>query len=109
MAYDEKLARRVRDCLGDQPGLAEKKMFGGVAFMLRGNMCCGVLNSYLIVRTGPEQFADALQRPHVRPFDMTGRPMRGIVTVDAAGLESDDTLGAWVEQGARYATSLPAK
>jgi TfoX/Sxy family transcriptional regulator of competence genes len=109
MAYDEKLAQRVRERLAGQPGLAEKKMFGGVAFMLRGNMCCGVLNADLIVRVGPKQFADALERPHARPFDVTGRPMRGIVMVGGAGLTTDEALRDWIERGTRYALSLPAK
>lgn len=109
MAYDEGLAQRIREVLGEQTGLVEKKMFGGVGFMLHGNMACGVHKDALIVRIGPERYEEALARPHTRPFDITGRPMKGWVMVTSDGYESDDALKGWVQQGVDFALSLPAK
>ena len=109
MAYDEGLAERIGDMLGEQPGLVEKKMFGGVGFLLHGNMACGVHKDALIVRVGPERYAEALKRPHTRPFDMTGRPMKGWVMLAADGYEADDDLSSWVQQGIDFALSLPPK
>ena len=109
MAYDEGLATRVRDVLGDRPGLAEKKMFGGLAFLLHGNMACGVRGDDLIVRVAAE-VADAAQgEPGTRPFDLTGRPMNGWLLVDAGGHAEDEDLRRWVDRGVAYASSLPAK
>ncbi|MEZ4664512.1 MAG: TfoX/Sxy family protein [Caldilineaceae bacterium] len=108
MAFDDGLAQRVRETLLDHDTV-EKKMFGGLAFMLHGNMCCGIVGDALMVRVGKEGYADALAQPHARPMDFTGRPMKGMVYVDAAGLESDAELAAWVERGATYALSLPPK
>ncbi len=109
MAYDEGLAQRIREVLGEQPGLVEKKMFGGIGFMVHGNMACGVHKDALIVRVGPERYEEALARPHTRPFDITGRPMKGWVMVTSDGYESDDALKGWVQQGVDFALSLPAK
>ncbi len=109
MAYDEGLAHRIRELLVDQPGLVEKKMFGGIGFMLHGNMACGVNKEDLIVRVGPEQYETALTGPHVKPFDLTGRPMKGWVMVEPDGYESDEALKAWVQQGLDFALSLPPK
>ena len=109
MAYDEALAARIRTAFEGQPGVAEKKMFGGVAFMVDGNMACGVTSDEPMVRVGPDNYEDALSRPHARPMDFTGRPMRGMVYVAGPGFESDQDLGAWVESGASFARSLPAK
>ena len=109
MAYEKGLAQRIREALGAAPGLVEKKMFGGVGFMVLGNMACGVNKDNLIVRVGPDQYEQALSRPHARPFDMTGRPMRGWVMLGPAGYESDDDLEAWVQQGVDFALTLPAK
>jgi TfoX/Sxy family transcriptional regulator of competence genes len=109
MAYDEGLAERIREVLGELPGLVEKKMFGGVGFMLRGNMACGVNGSDLIVRVGPEGYEAALGRPYAGVFDMTGRPMTGWVTVAPEGYEDDAALTGWVKQGVDYALSLPPK
>jgi len=109
MAYEKGLAQRIREALGAAPGLVEKKMFGGVGFMVLGNMACGVNKDNLIVRVGPDQYEQALSRPHARPFDMTGRPMRGWVMLGPAGYESDDDLKAWVQQGVDLALTLPAK
>src|SRR5688500_4687974 len=109
MAYDESLARRVRVFLANQTELSERKMFGGLAFMVRGNMCCGIVGDELMVRVGPEQYAAALAQPHAREMDFTGRPMTGMVMVAAAGLATDEALEQWVRQGVTFASSLPSK
>ena len=109
MAYDKGLAQRLRELLADRPVLTEREMFGGIGFMLRGNMSVGVLGDELIVRVGPEAYDTALDRPHARVFDFSGRPMKGWVMVGADGFESDDALSEWVDRGARFALSLPAK
>ncbi len=109
MAYDERLSARIRKALAGRRRLTERKMFGGMAFMLRGNMCCGVLNDDLIVRLAPEHAEKALEKPHTRPFDMTGRPMKGLVVVTPRGHKSAAALRRWVEQAADFARSLPAK
>ena len=109
MAYDEGLAQRVRELLGEQPGFVEKKMFGGIGFILHGNMACGINQENLIVRVGPDQYEAALTRPNTRVFDITGRPMTGWVTVEPDGYESDEALTEWVRQGVDFARSLPPK
>jgi hypothetical protein len=109
MAYDEALAARVREALAREPELTEKKMFGGIAFMLSGNMVCGPIGDELMVRVGPAAYEEALSRPHVRPCDFTGRPMKGMVIVGRAGVEAHAALAEWVEAGAAYARSLPPK
>ena len=109
MAYDERLAQRVRKLLSDHPGVTERKMFGGIAFMVRGNMCCGIVKNDLMVRVGPQQYERALAEPGARPMDFTGRPMKGMLYVDGGVLRSAKTLAAWVRLGADFAASLPAK
>ena len=109
MAYDEGLAERVRDVLADRPDIVEKKMFGGLPFMLQGNMSCGVLEDDLLVRVGPDAHEAALARPHARPMEFTGRSMKGMVFVGPEGLESDEDLSKWVGRGVAFALSLPAK
>jgi len=109
MAYDEALAERIRAALPDVPGLTEKKMFGGIGFLVHGNMACGVSRNDLMVRISPDAYDAALAKPHVRVFDMTGRPMKGWVVVDAAGVQSMEDLQSWVRQGVAFAQSLPAK
>jgi TfoX/Sxy family transcriptional regulator of competence genes len=108
MAYDEKLAERIRGVVGQGPEISERKMFGGLAVMHQGNMVCGVVRDELMVRVGPDQYEEAVGLPHARPMDFTGRPMRGMVYVAAAGLKGGE-LDAWVERGLRYASSLPPK
>ena len=109
MAYDEKLAERIRKRLGKRAGLAEKKMFGGMAFLLRGNMCCGVHGEDMIVRLDPADTDQALAAAHTRLFDLTGRPMKGWLLVEPKGLATDAQLGKWIDVAATYAGSLPAK
>ena len=109
MAYDEQLAARIRKALARHEGLTEKKMFGGISFMLRGNMCCGVVRDDLVVRVGPEQYEEAVMEPHARPMDFTGRPLKGLVYVGPGGHRSDEGLAKWVKQGVDLAASLPPK
>jgi hypothetical protein len=109
MAYDEGLAERVRAIIGSPPKLVEKHMFGGIGFIVQGNMACGVNQDRLVVRLGPDAYEAALEKPHVQPFDMTGRPMRGWVVVEPAGIEAAETLEAWVAQGVAFALTLPPK
>jgi hypothetical protein len=109
MAYDEGLAQRIRELLNDMPGLVEKKMFGGVGYMLYGNMACGVHKDNLIVRLGPERHEEAMGMPHTKPFDITGRPMKGWAMAMAEGYESDEGLGDWVQQGIDFAITLLPK
>ena len=109
MAYDESLAHRVRKMLAPVGDISERKMFGGLAFMLSGNMCCCIEKSNLIVRTGPEQYDTALQRPHARVCDFTGRPMRGFVYVDEEGVREDSGLRDWLALSVKFASSLPPK
>lgn len=109
MAYDERLAQRVMDLLAGLAGLEEKRMFGGVGYLVHGNMACGVNGDDLIVRVGADAYEAALAASHTAPFDLTGRPMRGWVVVTPDGTEDDAELAAWVEQGLAYARSLPPK
>ena len=108
MAYDQALADRVRAVLAEEDGLTERKMFGGLAFMLHGNMACGIVKDELMLRLGPEGADSALDRPHVRQMDFTGRPMTGMVFVAPAGLEGD-ALGDSVARAVGYARALPPK
>jgi TfoX-like protein len=109
MAYDEKLAERVRKLLAKRKGLAEKKMFGGLAFFLDGNMSVGLHGAELIVRIDPAETEKALARSHTRIFDITGRPMKGWIMVKPAGVSGEAALAEWVRKGADYAASLPRK
>ena len=109
MAYDERLAERIRAALKGRRGVSEKKMFGGIAFLVRGHMFCGVTHEALMVRVGPEAYSDALARPHAREMDFTGRPLEGMVYVDAPGVRTSRQLAAWIERGLRFARSLPAR
>ena len=109
MAYSEELALRVRQSLGEQPGVVERKMFGGLCFMVHGNMCCGVMGDEVIVRVGAERYKSALNLPNAREMDFTGRPMRGFVVVSSEGVSSDDGLDEWVQRGVEFIASLPPK
>jgi TfoX/Sxy family transcriptional regulator of competence genes len=108
MAFDEILAARLRDALTGRARLTERKMFGGIAFMLDGHMCGGLVGEDLMVRVGPEGYPAALRRPHARPMDFTGRPFTGYVYVAPAELRTTRALRAWVERSAAYVLSLPA-
>lgn len=109
MAYDEGLAERLREVFSNQRNVTEKKMFGGIAFMVNGNMCCGVVNDMLMARVGPVQYEAALNKPHARKMDFTGKPLKGFVYVAPEGIESDEDLAGWVKRSLDFVTSLPAK
>lgn len=106
MAYDEKLAERIRHALGRRGGVSEKKMFGGLTFLLGGKMLCGIVKDDLMVRVGPERYDEALGRPYVRPMDFTGRPMKGFVFVSPAACDSEEAVAAWVEWSAEFVAKL---
>ena len=108
MAYDEQLAERVRDVLAGDLGLSERKMFGGLAFMLDGHMCCGIVGDQLMLRLGTELADEALDLPHVRPMDFTGQPITTMVYILPAGLRGR-ALRDWVEKAAVIARTMPAK
>jgi len=109
MAYSEELAECVRGVLKRRKGISEKKMFGGLSFLLNGNMACGVIGEELVLRLGNEGSAEALEEAHTRAMDFTGRPMKSMVYVEPAGFRADADLKAWVDRGARFARSLPPK
>jgi TfoX/Sxy family transcriptional regulator of competence genes len=109
VAYDEALADRVRELIALRSDMVERKMFGGIAWMLSGNMACGVIGDELIVRLDPEDAERALAEPHTRPFDFTGRPMRNMAMVAPEGTADDQNLAARVDAGADFAASLPPK
>lgn len=109
MAYNQELARRVLQRVGALPGMTEKKMFGGVGYILNGNMACGVHGERLIVRLDPAEHQATLAQPHTAPFDTMGKAMPGWVLVGPEGLEDDADLYGWIERGLAYARSLPPK
>jgi TfoX/Sxy family transcriptional regulator of competence genes len=109
VAYDQELADRVRELLAPRQAVSEREMFGGIGFMVGGNMACGVHGEELIVRLGSEEGARALEEETVRPFDLTGRPMKGWMLVEPIGHGEDDDLRRWVGLGVAYARSLPPK
>jgi len=107
MSYDEGLAERIRQVLGPRDDIEERKMFGGLAFLRGGRMFCGIASGDLMVRVGPDAYEKALGKPHVRPMDFTGRPLKGYVYVALAGLRTAAALRAWVRQGADFVSTLP--
>ena len=109
MAFSEALAERIRQGLARRKGIEEKKMFGGIGFLLNGNMLVGVWKDSLIVRLGPEEGEEALKEPHVKEFDITGRAMKGWVLVEPEGVEDDDQLRGWIRRAVKFVGKLPAK
>jgi TfoX/Sxy family transcriptional regulator of competence genes len=109
MAYDETLASRVRRILSSLAGFSEQKMFGGLSFLIHGNMCCGVLKDELVLRLDPARAQELLSGPHTRTMDFTGRPMKGFVFVEAGGLATDQQLRRWIDAALSFARGLPAK
>ncbi|MGW6449108.1 TfoX/Sxy family protein [Lentzea sp. NPDC055074] len=109
MAYDEGLAHRLGESLGDLPDLGTKKMFGSLVFLWRGNMLVGVLGSDVIARVGPEAQADALAQPGARVFDFTGKPMKGWVVVDGEAVAEDEALEDWIARCREFVEALPPK
>jgi len=109
MAFDELLAERVRALLDGEAGASERKMFGGLCFMLFGNMALGIVGDELMVRVGPEGWSASLELASAREMDFTGRSMKGMVFVSTDGIAEDEELAAWVERGLSFAGSLPPK
>ena len=109
MAFDESLASRICDALARKKNIEEKQMFGGIGFLLHGNMLVGVWKNSLIVRVGPDSYEDALLEPHVKEFDITGRPMKGWVLVEPEGVGDDDQLKDWIQQAVKFVGKLPGK
>lgn len=109
MAYDEKLASRIRTILSEVDGVGERRMFGGLSFLVNGNMCCGVLADRLVLRLGEDAGPDALALKHTSPMDFTGKPSRSMVFVSACGVAGDEELRSWVEQAVRFAGGLSPK
>ena len=109
MAYDEGLAQRIREQLHSRPDVEEKKMFGGLCFMVAGHMCCGILGETLMARVGPDQYADALHKPHAREMDFTGKTMKGMLYVAPEGLKSESELQTWLNTCLQFVTQLPPR
>lgn len=109
MADDEKFAARLRAVLADRRDVSERKMFGGLAFMLGGNMCCGIVDDRLMVRLGREGVAAALAEKHTAEMDFTGRVIRTMIYVSAAGIKTDERLSGWVAKAVEFAETLPPK
>lgn len=107
--YDEDLAIRIRIAMRRRSDVSERKMFGGLCFLVGGNMTCGIVKSELMVRVGRDGYADALDQPHARPMDFTGRPSRGMVYVSERGFATDAQLRAWLERALTFTGALPAK
>lgn len=109
MAYDEGLAQRIREALAERRDLTEKKMFGGLCFLVGGNMCCGIVGDELMLRVGSDAYERVLARKYAREMDFTGRAMRGMVYVGVDGLQSDEALSEWLEPAVDFAGGLPPK
>ena len=109
MSYDEKMAERIRGVLSGRGDVVEKKMFGGLCFMVNGGMCCGLTRTAFMVRVGPDHYAEALAQPHARPMDFTGRPLAGMVYIDPAGFRTNAALAKWVQRGVAFVSALPGK
>ncbi len=109
MAYDEGLAERIRGILADRLDVSEKRMFGGIAFMVRGHMAVGIVKDDLMVRVGPQAHDRLVRQRNARAMDFTGRPMKGFLFVASSGLDADADLERWVEHGLTFVASLPAK
>ena len=109
MAYSESLARRIRQVFAGRRNILEKKMFGGVGFLLYGNMCVGIWKTSLIVRLGPEKAEAAMKEPNVVEFDITGRPMKGWAMVEPDGLDTDGQLNHWIQRAVEFVETLPIK
>ena len=109
MAYSEQVAGRIRGAFGEREELVEKKMFGGICFMLAGHMCVGVVDDALMARVGPEQYEEAMTRPHAREMDFTGRSMKGFIYVDPQGFSGDEELADWLRLCENFVRSLPPK
>ncbi len=106
MAYDEQLAARIRKILRRHKGVTEKKMFGGLSFLLHGKMCCGILQNDLVARIQPKDYEAALQQSHVRPMDFTGRTLKGFIFVGPMGFQSEQELARWIKHGVEFVSAI---
>jgi len=109
MAYSEDTVRRLRDLFGTRDDVEEKRMFGGIAFMVKGHMCCGISGDDLMLRVGPDRHAEALRRAHARPMDFTGRPMKGFIYVAPEGFATQKALQEWVSVAEDFVSTLPPR
>jgi TfoX/Sxy family transcriptional regulator of competence genes len=109
MAFDESLAARIRQQLARRKNVEERKMFGGIGFLLNGNLLVGVWKESLVVQLGEDEGEEALKEPHVKEFDITGRPMRNWVLVEPEGVKDDEQLSAWIQRAVKFVGALPAK
>jgi len=109
MPYDNGLAQRVREILEEEPGSDEKKMFGGICFLLFGNMACGIIKDDLIVRVGAANYNSVLKMPHTKKFDLTGKPLRGWVMVLSTVMDLDEEFNDWVQKAVKFVRTLPRK
>jgi TfoX/Sxy family transcriptional regulator of competence genes len=109
MPYDKGLTQRVREILEEEPGFDEKKMFGGICFLLFGNMVCGIVRDDLILRVGAERYEEEMKQPHTRKFDLTGKALRGWIMVLSRALDSDEDLSDWIQKAVKFVRTLPPK
>jgi len=109
MAYNEALADRIRDEFLGRTDVREKKMFGGLCFMIAGNMCCGIVGDKLMARVGPDQYESCLKKQHVTVMDFTGKPMKGMIYIESAGIKTQKQLSNWLDICLRFIATLPAK
>ena len=109
MAFDAGLAERIREALAETPNVTERKMFGGLAFMVHGYMFVGIVGNTLMARVGADYYPQALKQKHVREMDFTGKPMKGYVYIAPAGFETDNNLAQWIERCRQFVSGLPPK
>ncbi|MCG2589864.1 TfoX/Sxy family protein [Rhodohalobacter sulfatireducens] len=109
MSFDKGLAQRIREYLQDYPDLEEKKMFGGLCFMISRHMCCGIIEDKLMARVGPEQYESLLERDHTLKMDFTGKPMKGMIFEESQGLNTDEKLKKWLDFCIEFINTLPPK
>ncbi len=107
--FNDLTARKIRDALDRTPGVSERQIIGGVAFLLEGNMCCGIFDEKLVVRVGPAAYDDALREPHAYPMDFTGRPLPGFVYIAREGYASEVALKQWIDRSVGFVSSLPQR
>jgi TfoX/Sxy family transcriptional regulator of competence genes len=107
--YSEELAERMRAALVASRNIEERRMFGGLAFMVNGHMCCGIVGDELMVRVGPDLYQSSLAQPHTREMDFTGKPLQGMVYVGTQGIATERQLGEWVQRGLAFVSTLPSR
>ena len=109
MTFSERTASHIRRVMKNTPGLSERPLYSGVAFMVQGNMCCGVIDDHLVVRISPDAYDATLREPHTRPMDFTGRPLPGFVYVDRAGFANHASLKQWIDRSVSFVRTLPPR